>query len=192
MKGENVLLLSKSYNQVCKDVSRLRGYSFDPDGQFNYNAIEFIHALNPHRPLKQGPPENKDNYHKVKCCIDQLNSIDITAGYSNWFGLGCSLASEFGESGRDFFHGISKYHSEYDPHQTDKQYDNCLKGIGFTIATFFEICKQHNIYFISEKKEKSKDSDIFCQMAKKNPALLPLRDQFDLISVNDYKELICN
>jgi len=185
--------LGINIDQSCKDVSRLRGYSYDPEGQFNYNAIPFVHTSQPQRKKQITVANQKDNYHKVQHCIDQLNGTDITQGYQNWFSLGCSLASEFGESGRNFFHEISRYHSEYDPHQTDRQYDHCINNhYGYSIGTFFEICKQHNILFIGEKIDKSKDSDIFCKMAKKNPSLLSLRDKFDLISGNDNKELICN
>ena len=38
----------------------------------------------------------------------EQSGIDITGNYATWRDLGFSLAEEYGETGRDYFHRISK------------------------------------------------------------------------------------
>tara|TARA_R110002126_G_scaffold39767_1_gene117569 strand:+ start:30439 stop:31329 length:891 start_codon:yes stop_codon:yes gene_type:complete len=138
----------------CKDVARLRGYSYDNDAYFNHSAEKFNQVL------KQ---ENKKTYsynyfptnqsestkNKVEKCINLIQSkrIDITAGYTNWFSIGCSIANEFSETGREYFHIISRINQKYSENETDKQYTNCLKKrFSYSIGTFFYFCKKENIY----------------------------------------------
>lgn len=77
------------------------------------------------------------------------NQIDITDRYQNWFKIACALVSEFGESGRNWFHIISSKYEKYDFSDCDIQYDRCLKQKkeegGVTIATFFYYCKKYGI-----------------------------------------------
>jgi len=64
--------------------------------------------------------------------------VDITSSYAAWFEIGCSLAAEFGENGRGYFHQISQHHPNYRIDKTNLQYDRCFKGgYSYTIATFF-------------------------------------------------------
>ncbi len=53
--------------------------------------------------------------------------IDITCEYKDWLKMGFSIASEFDESGRDYFHRVSRFYHGYDPAKTDNQFDECLK-----------------------------------------------------------------
>ncbi len=73
--------------------------------------------------------------------------IDITSGYDNWRDLGFALSEELGESGRDYYHRISRFNPDYDHTECNKQYDKCLKahGSGVTIKTFFQKAKESGI-----------------------------------------------
>lgn len=139
------------------NVASLRGYSYDPDAYFNHNAETYTRLANIERkaPTSQRQP-TKHTYptgseaDKVKFILDQIarQSADITAGYQNWFAIGCALANEFGESGRGYFHDVSRNNSGYDYRQTDTQFTHCLKGTAaFTIATFYAIAAQHGFTF---------------------------------------------
>lgn len=77
----------------------------------------------------------------------EAKQIDITSAYSNWRDIGFAFADSFGESGRDYFHRISKFYSDYASKECDSQYDNCLKarGQGITLKTFFFHAKQAGI-----------------------------------------------
>lgn len=72
---------------------------------------------------------------------------DIAPTYADWLALGFALASEFGESGRGYFHRCSMYYAGYTPEATEKQYDNCLRsrGHGVSIKTFFQLAKNAGI-----------------------------------------------
>ncbi|MCF8272663.1 MAG: DUF3987 domain-containing protein [Flavobacteriaceae bacterium] len=69
----------------------------------------------------------------------EKSGIDITGNYQVWRDLGFALADGCGESGRDYFHRISKSYINYEAKECDEQFDKCLKakGHGITIATFY-------------------------------------------------------
>ena len=77
----------------------------------------------------------------------ESSQTDITANYSDWRDIGFALADEFGESGRDYFHRISRFYPQYNSTDCNRQYDNCLKskGHGITLKTFFHLSKYAGI-----------------------------------------------
>ena len=85
----------------------------------------------------------------VEAILQRIESsqTDITASYSDWRDLGFSFADEFGESGRDYFHRVSRFYPGYSYKDCDKQFDKCLKanGHGVTIKTFFHLSKYAGI-----------------------------------------------
>ena len=96
----------------------------------------------------------------------ETSCIDITSGYDNWRDLGFALSEELGEAGRDYFHRISRFNSDYDHAEADKQYDRCLKahGSGVTIKTFFQKAKEAGISILTGTK-----SAISAESAKSAP-----------------------
>jgi hypothetical protein len=96
-------------------------------------------------PLGEGPGVRPD----LETIISRLefSQTDITANYSDWRDIGFAFADELGESGRDYYHRISRFYSSYSPTDCNKQYDNCLKskGHGVTLKTFFHLAKQAGI-----------------------------------------------
>ena len=96
----------------------------------------------------------------------ETSCIDITSGYDNWRDLGFALSEELGEAGRDYFHRISRFNSDYDHAEADKQYDRCLKahGSGVTIKTFFQKAKEAGISISTGTK-----SAISAESAKSAP-----------------------
>ncbi|MBB4119494.1 hypothetical protein GGR32_001796 [Mesonia hippocampi] len=77
----------------------------------------------------------------------EQSSTDITGSYATWRDLGFALAEEYGETGRDYFHRISKNYAGYDTKECDAQFDKCLnaKGHGITIATFYHYAHQSGV-----------------------------------------------
>lgn len=73
--------------------------------------------------------------------------LDLTCNYQDWLKLGFAFADEFGETGRNWFHRISKFHPEYDPAKCDEQFDKCLKRgkSGVSIKTFFAAARDAGI-----------------------------------------------
>ena len=79
----------------------------------------------------------------------EQSGTDITGDYAVWRDIGFALAEEYGESGRDYYHRVSKNYSGYDTKECDTQFNNCLqaKGHGISIATFYHYTHQSGIKF---------------------------------------------
>ena len=77
----------------------------------------------------------------------EQSGIDITGNYATWRDLGFALAEEYGETGRGYFHRISKNYVGYDSKECDEQFNKCLnaKGHGISIATFYHYAHQAGI-----------------------------------------------
>lgn len=138
-----------------KNVASLRGYSYDPEGYFNHQAKVYKKFILPKKRERHFTPSyNQDQTRdKVEKLINQIvqSGIDITGSYQTWFEIGCSLANEFGEDGREYFHLISQYHPEYKEQATDKQFSYCLKhNYRYQINTFFHYCKLVGILIMNE------------------------------------------
>ena len=132
------------------NVASLRGYSWDDEAYFNHNAVPYskVYESKPeaYKPKTSGHFVVSTETEKVEAVLKQIEGrrADITPGYGNWFSLGCSLANEFGENGRHYFHRISQYNNGYSQRETDNQFNRCLsRRYSFTLATFFEVAKQH-------------------------------------------------
>lgn len=114
---------------------------------------------------------------EVEAIVQQIESqqFDLTSTYSDWLEIGFALSTEFGESGRDYYHRISHFHPAYNQKDCDNQYTNCLKskGHGINIQTFFYKAKVAGIN-INYPKKKPSTSVLPCGNSEqsKNQALL--------------------
>jgi hypothetical protein len=131
------------------DVCRLRIYSFDPEGYFNHNAKPYTKILKP-QPKRTTRPALTDSRERVEAVISQIkeNRIDITQSYKGeWFLIASGMANEFGESGRGYFHAVSRYHLKYNESETDRMFDDVLKKTysKISIGSFFKIASDYGI-----------------------------------------------
>ena len=92
---------------------------------------------------------DSDTASRVEALIAELRASgrDITAYYGDWLKVGFALASEFGESGRRYFHDISSIYSGYNQEESDTKYSECLKSDnGRTdISTLFYLAKNQGV-----------------------------------------------
>lgn len=104
-------------------------------------------------PQESASSGTQEDIEAVTSRIEQ-SGIDITSGYDNWRNLGFSLSEGLGESGRSYYHSISRLNSGYTPEECDRQYDKCLKfhGTGITVKTFFQKAKEAGISIITSGK----------------------------------------
>ena len=74
-------------------------------------------------------------------------AVDIAPNYADWRDLGFALADALGESGRNYYHRLSRFYAGYNQTETDKQFNNCLKahGHGVTIKTLYHLAKSAGI-----------------------------------------------
>ncbi|MCC5906017.1 MAG: PriCT-2 domain-containing protein [Balneolaceae bacterium] len=154
--------LKKQFEQIGltidekpSNVAALRGYSYDPESYFNHAAVPFTLLDKPEPRKIERKHFDNDSRSDVEQLIEkiQANRIDITTGYDAWLKIGFALAEEFGESGRDYFHAVSQFHSDYNERETDRQFNHCLKarGSGVTISSFFYLCKEYGIVLKTDK-----------------------------------------
>lgn len=142
----------------CKDVSRLRGYSYDPHAYFNHSATTLNKSYR-QKKITRKSHFKADSGHfeadRIEYCLNEINArdIDLTANYNDWFAIGCSFAS-LGEAGRPYFHAVSQNYDRYNATETDKQFDKCLKSAKANdLSTFFGKCKAAGILYKDGIKE---------------------------------------
>ena len=140
------LVIDKS----CKDVSRMRTISYDPEPYVNENATIYNKVLVEPKPTFHvpyyGSNPSSDLERAERCCREIVNcGIDITATYDDWFHVGAALAS-LGERGRSLYHLVSSQNTSYKAAETDRKFTNCLNNVSnISIGTFFHICSQYGI-----------------------------------------------
>ena len=148
-------LLKIPIDPACKDISRPRYVSFDPDCYQNPKS-KIFKDIPKKEPKAQTYQRTQVNYlhtdDKFNRVMQKINT-DITGDYNQWIRIGFAIASQYSDSGLDYFHHISKFSASYVPLITDKQYKFCCRGkAGVTISTFYYYCKQAGIE-ISDKTE---------------------------------------
>jgi len=136
------LVIDKS----CKDVSRMRFISYDPEPYVNEGATLYNKLWVEPKPTVHVLYSGGDLEQVEKCCrIIADHGIDITTTYDDWFRVGASLAS-LGESGRSLFHQVSSQYPKYKAAETDKKFNDLLRNVSnINIGTFFHICSQYGI-----------------------------------------------
>lgn len=156
------------FDKACKDVSRLRFISFDPQAYINpapavFDAVTYLRRFEERQAREARPPRplviRRDKRDRRDTSGDPTRDLvetyvaalegsarDVTDNYDEWIRLGFALASQFGIDGEDFFHRISQFHPKYDRTETAKKFSNLLaEGRRIRIGTFFKIMRKHGI-----------------------------------------------
>ena len=164
-------------DKACKDVCRLRGYSYDSDVYLNDDAVAFLLTIEPKKETYKSnikPYQGSNDSDKVEEMVKQIErqGVDITGGYAEWFAIGCCLANQFNEDGRDLFQRISQFAPTYKTTDTDVQFSKCLKKrTSMGLGTFFYYCDLAGVRiepsFAPPKKVESKK---YCQVEPYNEA----------------------
>lgn len=134
----------------------------------------------PKEPIK--PKSNKTITHVVAVADNDIESyisaieqsgLDITGNYATWRDLGFALAEEYGETGRDYFHRISKNYAGYDSKECDEQFNKCLnaKGHGITIATFYHYAHQSGIKPTKQQNNNEVETNVATIVDTPNQAM---------------------
>jgi hypothetical protein len=123
-----------------------------------FNPLEWIEKPNQQQQhTEQNHQSVTDNNSEVEKVIQNIeaNQIDIAPNYSDWVNIGFAFADEFGETGRDLFHSISRFYPRYNAKECDKQFDNCLKskGQGVSLKSFFYHAKQAGVSIATQSHD---------------------------------------
>jgi archaellum biogenesis ATPase FlaH/predicted transcriptional regulator len=148
----------------CKNISRPCFLSHDPEAFLNFTTpkelgSDFLDKWMPNVEEKSYDSSNKNydsnlNIKRVKSVVDQLveHNINLTEDYEDWLNIGFSLC-QLDESGRDFFHQISKISSKYEANEVDAKYSSLLSNYNeeITLGTFFFLAEQYGVKPIVDK-----------------------------------------
>jgi len=151
-------------DKSCHNLSRAFYLSYDPEIFINLESAIFDkmlksenHPIINNKPVQANKSANNEIITdkekirlNVESCLNQIKTaqIDITNNYQDWFKIGAALANEFGEEGREYFHIVSQFNSNYNHKETDDKFTDCLNGANkVTIRSFFHFCKQYGISF---------------------------------------------
>lgn len=192
----------------CKDITRLRGASYDDNYYYNPNATTFTKLPNPKPQPKptatlrfDGNDDPQTTIGKVESCVNKVcdHQIDMTGSYNDWVEIGFSLA-DLGEQGRKYFHAVSQFYSSYDQNQCDHKFDELLRNRNgkIKIGTFFHICKDYGIIPTTPRREPTptpkEDLNTIVALCPQhrlerlmatNPAVALLVDKLELVAVDD-------
>ncbi|TXD45850.1 DUF3987 domain-containing protein [Polaribacter sp. IC073] len=139
------------------DICRLCFVSYDEDCFVNKNAATFETEIKQKEAILS-TVQNNPISNNIEIYIKEIEqtATDVTGNYETWRNLGFAISEEYGETGRDYYHRISKFHQKYNYKECDVQFSNCLKakGSGVNISTFYYIAHQNNIKPIKEPIEK--------------------------------------
>jgi predicted P-loop ATPase len=144
-------------DEKCKDVSRPRYVSYDPDIYINptsqlcpVNPIAKTHK----KPINTNYVFAEDDFNHIVKQVE-AKRLDLTADYDNWVKCGFALVNKFGEVGRSYFHALSQFNSGYNQAKTNKKFDHLLKTTDgkISIGFIYYLAKQNGLSLYSEKTE---------------------------------------
>jgi predicted P-loop ATPase len=144
-------------DKSCKDVSRYRFVSFDPEAYYNPSAKVFTKYL----PKRRMVP-NKVAFVHTNSNMDHIlqqvrdKAVNVLEDYYDWMRAGMAFANEYGESGRDMFHIISSPSEKYSREKTDKAYNAMLRTAknGNSISTVYYLCKKAGLEIKTPKNQE--------------------------------------
>lgn len=158
----------------CKDICRLRGYSYDAKAYVNPNAVVYDKfADSPLVPRKLPYPEKRrpidvraqllqpsirkavvvspseNIYPRIRNLMANVihKEIDITVRAEDWFIICAILARLFLEEGRAMFHNVSKFYPNYTKEECDAKFTRCLlRPYSYSAEQIFEIARKYGVY----------------------------------------------
>ncbi len=135
----------------CRNMSRLRGASYDPNPYFNEGAVPYHRILSSQNEYC-GRITTEEDAKKIRDLVRVIvkyienEKLDMTDNYHTWYRLGCALASEFGADGIMPFRRISRFSPKFDEFDILWQYEKFWKTNKKTkIGTFLYICEQFGV-----------------------------------------------
>jgi hypothetical protein len=150
----------QNYNVVidksCKDITRLRFVSYDPDIYINEKAKIFKRYLK-----KKDKNEWTSRVIVVKTDFDEMvakaSHLNLFEDYSDYIKCAFALTSEFNESGRNYFHTLCRSSAKYNEKRADKDYSIALNRTGIIhIGWLYKRFKDSGIEIVSERTETIK------------------------------------
>ena len=141
-------------DKSCKNVSRLRFVSYDPDLLINEKSKVFkLYLKKAEKKAENKPLIIKKDFDRIVNEASQMNLFD---SYDDYIRCCFALVNEFKEDGRQYFHKLCQSSSKYKFEDADKDYSKVLKSDkgGFHIGSLYRIFKQNGIQLKSEETKQ--------------------------------------
>lgn len=162
---------------VCKNLSRIRFVSYDPDVTINENAIQCPAEPQPKKERSPMKPYffQSEDFERILKEIEE-KGVDLTETYEQWMLCALALINKFEpDVAREYFHTISQQHSDYDPDNTDKKFDNLLDSNRevVTIDWFYWHAEKNGIKPYGKETELKLDFEVFKSEEERDPGVSP-------------------
>lgn len=153
----------ENYGIACdrnSSLSKPYCVSFDPDLYLaaEYEQVPVYKKYIKETVVKSVPSyiHNNEDFENV---FHQITGrgIDICSTYDDWIKVGYGIAEQFGESGRYYFHALSRINEKYNYKQCEYQYSALLKSRGsekINIRSFYYLAKSAGVNIVSEKTKE--------------------------------------
>ena len=134
---------------ACKDVSRLRFVSFDPEAYHTERKVAVFKAYLPKAKATPAPKFYPHGEHDVEHIVQQIEAkrIDLTNSYADWVKIGFAIAAKYQDMGADLFHRVSAISPKYDPQACDRKYKALCqtKQNSVSFASFMWLAKNAGV-----------------------------------------------
>lgn len=155
------------------DISRLCLLCYDPTAVLRDWEDVFNPEDHPLPEVKRSPaPSYSSTFEDLGDGIEEIvrrvesSGLDIAPEYGEYLKLVYSFTA-LGERGREYLHRVCSLSPKYDPEDTDRDFDNCMRsGESQSIGTFINIAKSMGIDVtkpveIPEKRRRSTPEEDF-------------------------------
>lgn len=115
----------------------------------SFDVEKWLNIDNDKQPKKDysyNRDETPNDFYATLRVVEE-RSIDIAPSYEEWLSLGFAIADAFGEFGRDYYHRLSRFHSDYNAKDTDKQFTACLRNNkgSVKLSTFYHLAQAKGV-----------------------------------------------
>jgi len=173
---------------TCKNISRIRYVSFDPDLFINEKSKVFKTYVEERQSANdERIPHSDARFGFVLDNIEKAEK-DITGNYVTWVKLGFAIAHQYGKHGLEFFKAISRFSDLYTEEECEEQYQYCCRKAPdnknpTTIKSFYSEASYQGIQVFTEEEklmikatEVAKDTGMTLDQAKQmiqNEGIIP-------------------
>ena len=130
----------------CKNESRLRYVSYDPNIHINKKSLQWEEYLPKEKPVKKTFTATTDVETDLVNLAEQCERqrVDVCNCYDNRLRVAFAIANEIGASGFNLFDRFCQIHAEYSPKKTESMFKDAVKTPRkLTAGTVFNIAKQN-------------------------------------------------
>lgn len=144
--------LGYTIDPACKDVTRLRFISYDPDPYFNENCqlYSLPDELGVCRSNEPAEPASEENKHpmwpKAKAYAEHWQKLQVPLNeYNDWLTIAMSLTC-FGDDGFQLLDMVSRFGKGYDFEKNRKSYSKLVATTRrISLGSFFYKCHEYGV-----------------------------------------------